>query len=197
MMVCTASGARQCGMHTSRATYSAVFSPMATPLGGSAVCSPGLARPSFSICVAGVALPLVRCNCSRAPRIVPSIRALSDHSMLRVRRRGAPYGLPPRKWERSEAPSALWFVGLAVVPRAACPTCASRPFPQFMFAPMRRFRQILPQPPHSTSGPPKDERRTLRSTFGAPKDERRTPCSTFGAPKERRTENVRGAQRRT
>ena len=40
MMVCTASGARQCGMHTSRATYSAVFSPMATPLGGSAVAWP-------------------------------------------------------------------------------------------------------------------------------------------------------------
>ena len=146
---------------------------------------PGLARPSFSICVAGVALPLVRCNCPRAPRIVPSIRALSDHSMLRVRRRGAPYGLPPRKWERSEALSALWFVGLAVVPRAACPTCASRLFPQFMFAPVGRFRQIPPQPPRSTSGPPKDERRTLRSTFGAPKDERRTPRSTFGAPQER------------
>ena len=40
MVVCTASGARQCGMHTSRATYSAVFSPMATPLEGSAVAWP-------------------------------------------------------------------------------------------------------------------------------------------------------------
>ena len=133
-------------------------------------------------------MPLVRCNCSRAPRIVPSIRALSDHSMLRVRRRGAPYGLPPRKWERSEALSALWFVGLAVVPRAACPTCASRIFPQFMFAPVGRFRQIPPQPPRSTSGPPKDKRKTPRSTFGAPKDECKTLRSTFGAPKdERRT----------
>ena len=40
MVVCTSLGARQCGMHTSRATYSAVFSPMATPLGGSAVSWP-------------------------------------------------------------------------------------------------------------------------------------------------------------
>ena len=120
-------------------------------------------------------------NCSLDPRVVRSQHAPRLASEC-------PYGLPPRKWERSEAPSALWFVGLAVVPRAACPTCASRLFPQFVFAPMGRFRQILPQPPHSTSGPPKDERRTLRSTFGAPKDERRTLCSTFGAPRdERRT----------
>ena len=118
-------------------------------------------------------------NCSLDPRVVRSQHAPRLASEC-------PYGLPPRKWERSEAPSALWFVGLAVVPRAACPTCASRLFPQFVFAPMGRFRQILPQPPHSTSGPPKDERRTLRSTFGAPKDERRTLCSTCWALKYKR-----------
>ena len=186
-----------------------------------------------------------RCNCSRAPRIVLSIRALSDHSMLRVWRQSAHMAChcangsevkpPPLcgSWASPLCPAPLaprapldFFLNLCLPPWGVSDKFSrSRPILRRGRPKTNAERSVLRagrsninverSVPHSwchkmnveRSGlcswlqqmivVPQDERRTLRSTFGAPTDERRTPCSTFGAPKERRTENVRGAQRRT
>ena len=158
-------------------------------------------------------MPLVRCNCPRAPRIVPSIRALSDHSMLRVWRQSAPMAChrangsevkpPPLcgSWASPLCPAPLaprapldFFLNLCLPPWGVSDKFSrSRPILRLGRPKTNVERSVLrlgrPKTNVERSGlrsgrPKKDERRTLRSTFGAPRDERRTPDSTFGAPKD-------------
>ena len=209
MMVCTASGARQGGMHTSRATYSAVFPRWRRPWGDRPYVAqvwPG--PPSRS------ALRVWPCHWCGAT--APERRELFPRSARCPITACSAFGVrvPLMACHRANESE--------VKPSLLCGSWASPlcPAPLAPRAPLDFFLNLC-LPPWGVSdkfprsrpvlrlGRPKTnvERPVLRSgrrkinverpvlrlwyprmtrfTFGVPQDKRRTPRSTFGAPQER------------